>query len=260
MIKAMKLKRKSYKIYNDKVENILPTLKTNSIDLIVADPPFNLKKQYDGYKDNMKKKDYLIWVEEWIYQGFRLLKPSGSFWIYCPTNLLGAFQLIGSKYGIWQNTIVWKYANPISNRKRFPKTWSAWLFFSKTEDFNFYYEFFETIDSLHSHRKHYEKPIYDVWEDIPKLVGGYLAQYEVVLKGGKNYERMFVYQLPVVLLKRIVGVCTKENDVVLDLFAHSGACSVASKIMNRRSIIVEQSLLYCDEIKRRLQRYDRAFF
>ena len=47
-------------IINDKVENYLPSIESNSVDLIIADPPFNKKKKYDNYDDNMKKEDYLV--------------------------------------------------------------------------------------------------------------------------------------------------------------------------------------------------------
>ena len=100
------------KIICAKVEDFLPTMLSDSVDLIVADPPFNKKKPYVGFDDNKTPQEYIQWVEAWIKEGFRILKPTGNFWIYCPSALLGEFQVIAAKYGIWQNTVIWKYANP----------------------------------------------------------------------------------------------------------------------------------------------------
>ncbi|HDY89498.1 MAG TPA: site-specific DNA-methyltransferase [bacterium] len=240
-------------IYCKKVEDFLPSIKSNIVDLVIADPPFNKGKDYDGYDDNMKEKDYLNWVDNWIKHGFRILKDSGSFWIYCPTSLLGDFQIIGKKYGLWQNTICWKYANPAPDSKRFPKTWSAWLFFSKTEKFKFFPEFCKSIESITPHRKYSGQPFYDMWDDIPKLVGGYLAQSEVVLKP-RTKERVFVYQLPIPLLKRIIALCTEKGDFVVDMFAHSGTGAIATELLKRKWIAIEQSKVYCDKIQKRIDR------
>lgn len=242
------------KIYNVIVEDYLPKLKSNLAELIVADPPFNKKKKYDGWKDNMSEENYLIWVEEWIKEGFRILKNTGTFWIYCPASLLGNFQMIGKKYGVWQNTICWnyKYGNP-PNDTQFSKIWSAWLVFSKKDKFQFFSEFGKSIESITEHRTNTNKTICNVWDDIPKLVGGYLAQSEVVVNPGTK-ERLFVYQLPIVLLKRIIGFSTKEGDLIIDMFSHSGTTSVVAKIMGRNSIGIEQSKFYCKEINKRLKK------
>lgn len=238
-------------IIQGKVEDILPTFEKSFADLVIADPPFNKGKKYDGYDDNMTPENYLIWYELWVKHSFRILKDTGSLWIYCPTSLLGDFQVMGKKYGIWQNTICWHYVNPTPDNRRFSKTWSAWLFFSKTEKFKFFPEFSKSIESITTRRKNTNTPIYDLWEDIPKLVGGYLAQSECLLKE-KTKERICIYQLPILLLKRIIGFCTEENDIVVDLFAHSGSASKAAQILKRQWIAVEQSEFYCSKIEKRL--------
>ncbi len=241
-----------------KVEDFMPTMADNSVDLITADPPFNKKKAYVGFDDNKTHQAYIEWVDLWMKEGFRVLKPTGSFWIYCPSSLLGEFQVIAAKYGVWQNTIVWKYANPTPDTKRFPKTWSPWLFFSKYQPFTFNKDFYKQMDSLSSHRRHTMNPLYDVWDDTPKIVGGYLAQEEVVLKKGTQ-ERVFIYQMPLNLLKRIIGYCTNEGDIVLDIFSHSGTSSLAALQMNRKYIAVEQGEYYCQQIQHRIDKQKTIF-
>lgn len=243
-------------VYNTRVEDTLPNFESNVFDLVVADPPFNKSKKYEGYNDY--RDDYLEWCDLWIKESFRVLKSSGSFWIYCSSKLLGDLQVIAQRYGNWQNTIVWDYKYSAEDKRRFQKTWSAWLFFSKTSEFKFFYDFFNTMHSLHDNRKFYGKRIHDIWTDIPKLTGGYLAQKEVILRKGTQ-KRKCVYQLPVPLLKRVIGLSTDEGDLVLDLFSHSGTCSVAAKLMGRRFVAVEQSKIYYEVIQERLEKINERF-
>lgn len=237
------------KVHHGKVEEVLPTFPDESVNLIVADPPFNKGKNYHGYSDNLPQDEYLQWVENWIAEGFRILKKDGLFWIYCSSDLQAEFAIIAKKYGIWQNTIVWHYEAPTPSKTRFPKTWSPWQMFSKTKDFKFFSDF-EKVKSFRSAKR---SAVYDVWYDIPKLTGGYLAQNEVILKPGTK-ERECVYQLPRKLLRRIIGFSTEESDLVLDLFSHSGVCSETAQIMNRKYIAVEQSEYYCTLIQKRLSK------
>jgi site-specific DNA-methyltransferase (adenine-specific) len=71
------------KLYKGDSLEVLPTLPTKSYDLIFADPPFNLDKDYgSGVKDKMGEDDYVSWCRDWIAACVPLLAPGGSFWIY----------------------------------------------------------------------------------------------------------------------------------------------------------------------------------
>lgn len=234
-------------IYNERVENFLPKMPDNMVDMVIADPPFNLKKQYEDYEDDMPIEEYYGWVENWVRASVQKLKNHGTLWVYCPTKHLGRFQVIGQKYGIWQNTVVWFYSNPTPSQKRLPKTWSAWLVFSKTDNF----QFFKDAETVKSFQTGKPANVYDVWYDISKLTGGYLAQKEVILKPGTK-KREAVYQLPVRLLSRIIKLCSKEGDLILDLFSHSGTASYTADFLKRKYIAVEQSPYYCAIIKKRM--------
>ena len=64
----------------------------NSVDMTFADPPFNLKKKYASYKDNLEFQAYLNWCEQWIAEMVRVTKPSGS--IFCITYLSGSLFML----------------------------------------------------------------------------------------------------------------------------------------------------------------------
>ncbi len=241
-----------------KVVDELSKFEDNEFDLIVADPPFNKDKDYGEFTDdNRKLEDYYSWVEDWIRLSFQKLKETGGFYIYINTQHLGRLQVICEKYGIWRNTIAWHYTNPTPSKKSYPKTWSAFLFFTKTDS----YKFFE-VERMRVHHtcvdRYDDKVIrlYDCWSDVSKLASGYLAQQECVFYP-RTKNRIFTYQLPLELLRRIVLTSTDEGDEVLDLFSHSGTTSCACKECGRNSVAVEVNPEYCEWINKRLNKVNR---
>jgi site-specific DNA-methyltransferase (adenine-specific) len=67
---------------NDCLE-VLPKIKSSSIDTVFADPPFNLGKKYKiNTNDNLPEKKYINWCKEWISECCRILKPGGAFFLY----------------------------------------------------------------------------------------------------------------------------------------------------------------------------------
>lgn len=230
----------------------------NHFDLIVADPPFNKNKNYGKLvNDCVSLGEYYSWVDTWIQLSFQKLKDDGSFYIYINSQHLGRFQVICEKYGIWRNTIAWHYTNPTPSKKSYPKTWSAFLFFTKTENYKF---FADVKMQLHQtcleRREDRRVRLYDCWSDISKLVSGYLAQAECVFYP-ETKNRVFTYQLPFELIRRVVLTSSKEGDEVLDLFSHSGTTSCVCKEYNRNSVGIEINPEYCMWIQRRLDRLQR---
>ena len=73
-----------------KINQIIPgdclesmkNLHDESVDLVVTDPPFNIGKNYNSYKDKMKKEEYIKWCEKWLAECMRILKPHGSLYLF----------------------------------------------------------------------------------------------------------------------------------------------------------------------------------
>ena len=61
---------------------LLKEIPDNSVDMTFADPPFNLKKKYNGYKDSLEFKEYLDWCDKWISEMVRVTKPTGSIFVH----------------------------------------------------------------------------------------------------------------------------------------------------------------------------------
>lgn len=90
--------------------NILPTLDADSAQIIIADPPYNIGKDFGNDSDKQPMDEYLLWCEQWIKECLRVLKPNGTMFIYGFSEILA---LILSKvpYNIHRRWIVWHYTN-----------------------------------------------------------------------------------------------------------------------------------------------------
>ena len=96
-------------IHGDTLE-ILPTLEANSAQIIIADPPYNIGKDFGNQSDKQPMDEYLVWCEKWIKECIRVLRPNGTMFIYGFSEILA---LILSKvpYHIHRRWIVWHYTN-----------------------------------------------------------------------------------------------------------------------------------------------------
>jgi site-specific DNA-methyltransferase (adenine-specific) len=89
---------------------ILPTLADNSAQIILADPPYNIGKDFGNGSDKQPMDEYLVWCEKWIKECLRILKPNGTMFIYGFSEILA---LILSKvpYSVKRRWIIWHYTN-----------------------------------------------------------------------------------------------------------------------------------------------------
>lgn len=96
-------------IQGDTIE-ILPTLESDSAQIIIADPPYNIGKDFGNASDKQPMDVYLAWCETWIKECLRILKPNGTMFIYGFSEILA---LILSKvpYDVNRRWIIWHYTN-----------------------------------------------------------------------------------------------------------------------------------------------------
>ena len=110
----------------------LKTLSDNSVDIIISDPPYNIGKDFGLCKDNLELKTYLEWCDLWINECIRVLKNTGSFYIYGFSEILAH----------------------LSVRIDLPKRWLIWHYTNKT------------VPSHKSWQRSHESIIY-IWKDKP---------------------------------------------------------------------------------------------
>lgn len=89
---------------------LLPTLESNSAQIILADPPYNIGKDFGNDSDKQTMEEYLVWCEKWLKECFRILKPNGTMFVYGFSENL-ALLLAKIPFAIHRRWIVWHYTN-----------------------------------------------------------------------------------------------------------------------------------------------------
>lgn len=238
-------------IIHDDCTDYLKTLEDNSIDLILLDPPYFgiVKDDWDNQWNS--DEDFLNWCKEWMIECLRVLKDTGSFYIWGQvgekSDILIHQKLLLDSLGFhFKDWITWKKRRGLGNRKGWLYTREECLWFVKDNN-----QFYWNEDEQYSDEKSdftkgfsgYElkseyKRITNVWDDIPEFIGN---------KGILHYTPK-----PIEAIERIIQTATKEGDIVLDVFAGSGTTGIASRNLNRKAILVENDINSINEIKRRL--------
>ena len=229
----------------------MKTLSDNTIDLIFSDPPFNLQKDYGIDKDN--RINYYEWCAEWIKEGFRILKPTGSFYLMTTQDHLCEMLNEMKKFGIQQNIIIWKNTSlPI--KRKYSISYQPILFFTKTNTYTYKHDADGEVtkSALPYGRKPKGFTMKDLWDDIPFIAGGCMASKEAVLLPGTK-QKYHKCQMPLKLAQRIILASSNENDLVYDMFSGSGTFIVKAKELKRNYIATELNNEYIDKIiKQRL--------
>ena len=225
-----------------------------SIDMIFADPPYNLQlggdlnrpdgSHVDAVTDDWDKFDsfaiYDRFTKAWLKEARRILKDDGTLWV------IGSYHNIfrvGSALqdeGYWiLNDIIWRKSNPMPNFKgtRFTNAHETLIWASKSEKarYTFNYRSMKTLNDELQMRSDWEFPI----------CGG----QERLKKGG---TKVHPTQKPEALIYRILLACTKPGDVVLDPFFGTGTTGAVAKRLGRRWIGVEREDVYIAAAEERI--------
>lgn len=221
--------------------DLLRTMEDDSVDLVFADPPFNLNKLYtSGINDNLRGEHYLSWCEEWACECIRVLKQGGCFflWNLPKWNALLAGRLSDRlAFRHWISVDI-KYSLPIQGRL-YPSHYSL-LYYSKgPKPRTFHPDRLpmpvcpDCKTDLCDYGGYKDKMnprgvnLTDVWFDIPPV------------RHAKYKKRKGANELSIKLLDRIVEMASDEGDLIFDPFGGSGTTYVVSEIKKRRWIGIE---------------------
>ncbi|MBL7136079.1 MAG: site-specific DNA-methyltransferase [Candidatus Marinimicrobia bacterium] len=214
---------------------VMRNIPDESVDITFADPPFNLKKKYNGYKDNKEFNTYLKWCKCWIYEMVRITKSTGSIFVHNIPKWLTYYSDILNEIAYFKHWIAWDAPTSPMGKMLQPSHYGV-LFYAKDREKLKFYEI------RHPHKRdrrtgylqkdyggkksslHPFGPLVsDVWTDIHRI------------KHNK-YRDDHPCQLPIHLLERIILMSTDEGDIVLDPFVGTGTTAIAAKRLGRKYI------------------------
>ena len=229
-------------------------LPDKSVDMIFADPPYNLQlggdlsrpdgSHVDAVTDDWDKFDslnaYDRFTREWLGEAKRILKDNGSIWVIGSYHNIFKVGAAIQDLGYWiLNDIIWRKANPMPNFKgtRFTNAHETLIWASSGEGakYTFNYRSMKTLNDELQMRSDWEFPICGGQERLKK-----------------NGVKVHPTQKPEALLYRIMLACSKPGDVVLDPFFGTGTTGAVAKRLGRHWIGIEREPVYIEAAEERI--------
>ena len=235
---------------------ILKKLPEKKFDLIFADPPYNLNKNFG--KNSFKQtslEDYETWLETWLKSCAKLLKPNASVYICGDWRSSSAIQRVGMKYFNLRNRITWEREKGRGAKANWKNASEDLWFFTVSDEFTFNLEAVKIKRKVLAPYKENGKP--KDWKKSKK--GNFRLTHPSNLWNDLTVPFWSMpentdhpTQKPEKLLAKIILASTNENDLILDPFAGSGTTSVVAKKLNRSFVGIEMDEKYCLLTEKRL--------
>ncbi len=228
-------------IHSDAILALHQEIPDNSIDLIFADPPYNIGKNFAGCKDKWTTdEEYLAWCYNWLDLCVKKLKPTGALYVMTSTQFMPYFDIFLRNKLIILSRLVWAYdSSGVQAKKYFGSMYEPILFCVK--DKNNYT--FNANDILIEAKTGAKRKLIDYRKNPPQpynteKVPGNVWDFARVRYRMDEYEN-HPTQKPVALLERIIKASSNVGDLILDPFSGSFTTSYVAKILGRRSIGIE---------------------
>ncbi|MEX0727994.1 MAG: site-specific DNA-methyltransferase, partial [Planctomycetaceae bacterium] len=243
-------------------------LPDGSVDLVFADPPFNIGYKYDLYEDRKSVDGYMQWCKDWAAQVIRVLKPDGTFWLAIGDDFAAELKVLYTReLGLsCRSWVIWYYTFGVNCANKFTRSHTHLLYFVKDP----------TAFTFHADDPQLRIPsarqlVYgdkranpkgrlpdDTWilrpQDVPESFSAeedtwYFARVAGTFKERKGWHGC---QMPEQLLGRIIRACSNAGELVLDPFVGSGTTMVVAKKLDRRYVGFEISPEYAANAEQRV--------
>jgi len=245
----------NHKIIQGDALKALTAIENESIDLIFADPPYNIGKNFNGHKDKWEtEEEYLQWCYKWLNLCIQKLKPNGSFYVMTATQFMPYFDIhLRNKLSILSR-LIWYYdSSGVQAKKYFGSMYEPILYCVKDKNnytFNTEEILIEAKTGATRKLIDYRKPIPTVYNS--KKVPGNVWEFARVRYRMDEYEN-HPTQKPIALLERIIKASSNKGDIVLDPFSGTFTTCYVAKELGRNSIGIELQDEYVKIGLRRLQ-------
>lgn len=232
----------------------LKGIQTESVNLIFADPPYNIGKDFDGLKEQWEEVDFLNWCYTWLEECYRVLKKNGTLYLMNSTENMPFLDIWCRKKFTVKSRIVWAYdSSGVQAKKHFGSLYEPILMLTKSEkDYVFNY-----TDIMVEAKTGAKRKLIDYRKNPPqpyntKKVPGNVWEFPRVRYRMEEYEN-HPTQKPEALLERIIKASSNSGDIVLDPFSGSFSTSATAQKLGRRSIGIEINEEYVKIGLRRLK-------
>lgn len=221
-------------------------------DLVFADPPYNLDKNYNGYHDSQSDIDYISWCNEWLDLMSQILRPGGSLFVLnIPKWAVYHAEFLNKKLE-FRHWIVWD-ALSTPTGKLMPAHYALLYYTKSGGNITVNKEEISPIDSREyclrntcikrrkKKKKDNKEEVTDIWHDIHRI------------KHKKDRDS-HPCQLPLKLMDRIVKMASNKEDWVYDPFGGAGTTAISAKINERHFVISDIDEKYVEISKRNIKK------
>ena len=227
-------------IQGDSLEE-LKKIEDESIDLIFADPPYNIGKNFNGHKDKWETNElYLEWCYKWLDLCIQKLKPNGSFYVMTSTQFMPYFDIFLSKKLTILSRIAWYYDSSGVQAKKYYGSMYEPILFCVKDPKNYT---FNADDILVEAKTGAKRKLIDYRKNPPQVynsekVPGNVWEFPRVRYRMDEYEN-HPTQKPIALLERVIKASSNEGDLVMDPFSGTFTTSFVAKQLGRKSIGID---------------------
>lgn len=244
-----------FEIYNQDCLSGLHRVPDSSVDLVVADPPYCLGKDYGNLSDKMEGGDFLAWTEQWIRAVIPKIKPTGSLYVFATWQYAPEIFCFIKKRLIMVNEIIWDRRVPSmgGSTRKFTSVHDNIGFFARRKDYYF------DLDAVRipydpATKKARTRSLFAgaKWLELgcnPKDVWSISRLHRI-----HGEREAHPTQKPLALIERMVKSSCPENGLVLDPFAGSGTTLEAAVKNGRRAAGFELNPEYCRIVEARMAR------
>ena len=240
--------------YNEDCLLALKDINDKTVDLIFADAPYNIGKDFGNDSDKWKDyKEYLKWCYSWIDECFRILKDNGTFYIMTSTQYMPYLDIYVSENYNVVNRIVWIYdSSGVQAKNKFGSLYEPIIMCTKTSKSKYT---FNAEDILVEAKTGSERKLIDYRKNPPqpyntKKVPGNVWNMNRVRFRMAEYQN-HPTQKPEELLKRVILASSNKGDVVLDPFSGSFTTCKVALDLDRKCIGIELNPEYFENGLRR---------
>ena len=227
--------------HGDAIDVLRSEIADESVDLIFADPPYNIGKRFSQFHDKWPSDiEYAKWSYQWLDECVRILNPSGAMYVMTSTQAMPYFDLYLRDKLTVLGRIIWSYdSSGVQAKNHYGSMYEPMLFCVK----NPASYCFNASDILVEAKTGAKRKLIDYRGSVPKpyntkKVPGNVWEFSRVRYRMEEYED-HPSQKPKALLERIITASSNEGDLVLDPFSGTFTTSAVSKSLGRRSIGIE---------------------
>lgn len=219
----------------------LCSLPAESVDLVFADPPYNIRKaEWDSFQS---QQQYVDWSLRWIKQAARVLKPTGTMYVFGFSEILADLKLPSLRYFQGCRWLVWHYKNKANLGKDWGRSHESILHFRKSRQFTFNVDDVRIPYGRHTTKypehpqaetSQYGKGRKQTWTPHPRGAKPRDVIEIPTTCNGMNEKTPHPTQKPEELVRKLMLASSSAGDLVIDPFLGSGTTAIVAEQLGRR--------------------------